>query len=218
MLNKILNLFYSIYFNLKYMPLSIAIKLPIIISYKTKIYHLKKGDIQIKSDNIEKFMIKIGFDGSSFVSENNSSINIVNNGKMVLGSRIKIAEGVNIYVDNGNLVIGNNVYINRNILVQCTNKINIDDYCLIGWNISLRDTSGHKVEKNGGKSSKKNEINIGKRVWIASDVTIVGNNNIKSNCIVACNSVVTNFKSSSENKLIAGIPAKEKGGDYKWEN
>ena len=59
MLNKILNLFYSIYFNLKYMPFSIAIKFPIVISYKTKIYHLKKGDIQIKSNNIEKFMIKI---------------------------------------------------------------------------------------------------------------------------------------------------------------
>lgn len=218
MLNKILNLFYSIYFNLKYMPFSIAIKFPIVISYKTKIYHLKKGDIQIKSNNVEKFMIKIGFDGSSFVSENNSSINIVNNGKMILGSHIKIAEGVNIFVDNGNLVIGNNIYINRNILIQCTNKINIDDDCLIGWNISLRDTSGHKVKKNGFNSSKKNEINIGKRVWIASDVTIVGDNNIKSNCIVACNSIVTNFQSSNENKLIAGIPAKEKDGDYEWEN
>lgn len=216
MVCKILDFIYSVFFNFKYLPLKLSFKLPIKISHKVKIFNLKKENIEIISNNIEMFMIKLGFDGSSFISENKSSINIINNGKIFFYTGIVIGEGFNLFIDNGNFIVGRNVYINRNFLVQCINEIKICDNCLIGWNTCFRDTSGHKIIKNGVENNYLNKIYIGKKVWVASNVTIVGNNLIKDGCIIACNSVVINFKSNLNNKLLAGCPAKEKEGDYTW--
>ena len=48
-LKKILSLPKSLYFNLKVFPLKTAIKLPILISYDTKIINIHKGSIIINS-------------------------------------------------------------------------------------------------------------------------------------------------------------------------
>lgn len=217
MIKKVLNLLYSIYFNFRYLNIKQAIKLPIKINHNINVLKLRKGNIQIDSTKIERFMIELGFDGSGFVAEKKSSLMIENNGTLLFKGKVKLAEGLNIYINNGHVAIGEKIYINRNFLLQCENVIEIGDDSLIGWNVNMRDTSGHKIYKNGKLKETQNKIILGKHVWVASDATIIGNTQIKDGCIVGCNSLVNNLKTKDKNSLIVGSPAIEKEGAYIWE-
>lgn len=59
-LKKILSIPKSIYVNFKVLNVREALKLPVLISYDTRI-QLKRGSLKI--DNIQRFGIKIGFEG-----------------------------------------------------------------------------------------------------------------------------------------------------------
>lgn len=208
----------TIYFNFRCFDLKNAIIMPVIVSYKVKLIGIKRGCILIKTSDKKRFMIKIGFNGSFFVSNATSSLCIRENGKMVFNGNAVFGEGINIFLNGGVLDIGNNFYANRNLLIQCEKKIKIGNDCLIGWNVSIRDTNGnHTVIKNGIENNNKGEIVLKNHVWIASDVLILSNTMVGNDNIIATRSMVKGLKSDC-NKLIAGSPASIKEGTYAWEN
>lgn len=97
-------------------------------------------------------------------------------------------------------------------------KIKIGNDCLIGWNVSIRDTNGnHTVIKNGIENNNKGEIVLKNHVWIASEVLILSNTMVGNNNIIATRSMIKGLKSDC-NKLIAGSPASIKEGTYAWKN
>lgn len=206
----------SIYFNFRCFPLSLAIHIPIRVKWNTKVGKVYKGCIKISYCDLTPFMIVLGDRGCKFVSENKSSIYIMNNGVIEFHGKTIVGEGFNFWVDGGKLDIGENIYINRNLTIQCENRINIGNQCLLGWNINIRDTDGHIVYYNGKLRDCRAPIVIMKNVWIASDVTILKGTEISDNCIVACNSVVCGLKVDTKNQLIAGIPAGIKQGTIQW--
>ena len=196
----------SLYINFIWLPFKQAIKLPIKINGKTKIENFKKNSIIIESEKIFYSMINIGYQGCKFISENKMYIGINNGGCLIFKGKCTIAEGVNIFIDRGVCTIGNNVYINRNLLIQSENNILIDDNCLIGWNVNIRDTDGHVTSAN--KFCLCNDIYIGKSNWIASDVTILKSTTILDNSIIGCNSFLYKLKCEKNNLLIGCNPLK----------
>ena len=79
----------SLIVNLKYLPINQAIKLPILVSHKTKIYG--NGKIRIVG-NVQTRMIKVGLTGSGTAKYNSTVIE--NNGTLVLDGRIYFGGGV----------------------------------------------------------------------------------------------------------------------------
>lgn len=211
----ILMIYKTVYFNFRNFNFFKAIKLPVFIGYNVKIIGLKKNSVVIKSNNYKYGMIKFGFDGSNFIPYNKSTIEI-KKGKLILGENIVIGEGFNIYVEGGELEIGNNLYSNRNLQIQCEKSIKIESDCLFGWNVQIRDTNGsHHVFKNMVESVNVDNIEIKKHVWVASDCLILAGTRIEKDNIIATKSVVKNLK-TSKNQLVAGIPAITKDGEYRW--
>ena len=72
-MKKVLSIFKSIYLNFKIFNYKTAIKLPILVSYNTKLVGLKKDSIVI-DDSIGFGGIRIGFGGVDIVQENNRSL------------------------------------------------------------------------------------------------------------------------------------------------
>lgn len=206
----------SLYINLRCLPIKQAIKMPIRIKWNVKIGKIDKKCIYIKSNNIKKYMIKLGFQGAKFVSENNSYFTIKNGGKVFINGNITIAEGFNILIDGGRLELGNNLYANRNLQVQCEKNIVLGDNDLLGWNVNLRDTDGHKIFENNNEKECVEDIVIGEHVWIASDVTVLKGTHVFKDCIVACNSLVCGKKFNNDRSLIAGSPAKIIKNNIDW--
>lgn len=205
----------SVYLNFKCFDFFTAIRFPIIVGHNVKILGLRRNSIILPNE--KKFgEIKLGFNGTNFIPFSKSLIEIKNNGRIIFENNIVIAEGFNVYVNAGTLKIGKNFYSNRNLLIQCENKIIIGDDCLFGWNVQLRDTNGsHSVFKNNIKTDSVGTICLGNHIWITSDCLILDNSFIANDNIIATKSVVKNIK-SDKNCLIAGIPAAVKKGEYTW--
>ena len=96
--------------------------------------------------------------------------------------------------------------------------VNIGKGCMFSDTVYLRSSDQHKIfdKTTNNLVNKPQDINIGERVWLGHNVTVLKGVTIPNDTIVGTNSTVT--KSFEEpNTIIAGIPAKVlKRGIY-WE-
>ena len=72
-------------------------------------------------------------------------INIGKNGRIVFNGNCNIGEGCSIRADNGQITFGKNFDANKNFTINLEKSINLGDNCLIGTEVNLRDSNGHKM-------------------------------------------------------------------------
>lgn len=102
--------------------------------------------------------------------------------------------------------VGRNVFINQNCTFYDLGGIDIADDVMIGPNVSII-TSGHPIEPSRRRAAvTARPIAIGRNVWIAAGVTIIGGVTIGENSVVAAASVVT--RNVPPDTLVAGNPAR----------
>jgi len=105
-----------------------------------------------------------------------------------------------------NIRIGHRVFINQNCTMYDLGGIDIGDDVMIGPNVSLI-TSSHPIEPSRRRDGViAAPIVIGKNVWIAAGVTVIGGVTIGDNSVVAAGSVVT--RDVPRDSLAAGNPAR----------
>lgn len=98
-------------------------------------------------------------------------------------------------ITSGRLIIGDNVFLNRSISINCHSEISIGDNCLFGEGVKIYDhdhsfSDTSKLIKDQGFDSKR--VSIGKNVWIGSNVIILKGVSIGDNCVIAAGSIVRN--------------------------
>ncbi|RGM68374.1 acyltransferase [Phocaeicola vulgatus] len=211
----------SIWINFKVFPFRTAILLHIIIDYRTSIYGhgLQKGSIILPA----KFnfgLIKIGWGNGSLGNPHNKRnyIIISGKGKLIFNGKTQFAMGVTLRSDNDGVIqFGQNFRANQNFTCFSNTEINFGDNVLIGWNVNIRDSDGHKIlNANGEITNLNNSINIGNHVWISSYCDILKGSSIPDNCIVGFRALVTK-RFNECNSIIAGSPARIIKQNIKWE-
>ncbi len=106
-----------------------------------------------------------------------------------------------------NVDFGNNAYANFNLTLVDDGEITIGDNTLIGPNVTIITPIHPESPSAREKGLQYNlPVNIGKNVWIASNVTIFPGVTIGDNSIIGAGSLVT--KDIPENVLAYGTPAK----------
>lgn len=218
MYRKVKTLIKTIYFNFKIFPLTVAIKLPILISSSVKLSRLYKGTIDINGE-VGRFMIKIGFGGSEGVMGNeNGYFYISPKGRLVFNGNAHFSKGISIRVDSGIMRFGKNFNANSFCYFACNKEISFGNDVLIGSDVTIRDNDGHKLfmDNNPISYNSSEVIKIGHHVWIASKVDILKGGSIPDNCVVAYRSCV--FKSFEDaHCIIGGYPAKVIKKNIRWE-
>ena len=119
-------------------------------------------------------------------------ITIMNNAKLIVGQNVMINRGTKIVVhENGILKINDYTYINENSRVHCKKCISIGKHCAISWNTNILDTDIHTIQySKEGKNNHDYRVDIGNKVWIGANSTILKGTIIEDNCIVAANYLV----------------------------
>ncbi len=137
--------------------------------------------------------------------------------KLIFGNNVALDRGVHIVLTKTDsskkylINIGNQVYINRNTIIDATTYISIGDNCMIGPGCYITDHD-HAFQKlpsntpiNTTPLDGKNTI-IENNVWIGANVTILKGVTIGKNTVIGAGSIVT--KSIPENAIAVGNPCK----------
>lgn len=201
----------SLLFCLRNLPLSQAIKIPIII-YNSHIYK-NTGRVIIDSPNVSFGMIRLGL----FITNQypNSGISLYNKGTIVFKGQACIGANSSItvlrkdaYLEFGNL-FGNVT----SVRINCDYRIVFKDKVRVGWDVFIMDSSMHRLKdlNNNFIDSGYGEVFIGENTWIASQCMIVKGVHLPSYTVVGARSLVNESTNGiPDHSLIAGTPARLK--------
>lgn len=120
------------------------------------------------------------------------------------GNGSSIARHVHL-VSPWNISIGKNVVINRNVTLDGRSGLIIDDNTDVGEYVSIW-TLQHDID-DPHHSTKGDSTYIGDHCWLAPHTIVLPGVRVARGTVAATSSVIT--KSTNENVLVAGIPAKE---------
>lgn len=105
------------------------------------------------------------------------------------------------------IVIGNNNYFNRNVMIDACNRIEIGNDNMFGPDIYITDSNhsfGVGINPHVAPM-QKGTIKIGNRCWIGAKAVILKDVELGDYCVVAAGAVVT--KSFPAGSVIGGVPA-----------
>lgn len=199
----------TIYFNSRLCNLQQAVKCPIYVYGRTRIWSLS-GNVSFDGETIYSGMVRWGFNWG-YRSNGVTIIRI--EGNITFKGTCLIAKASDIAVFNeAFLSIGNGVEILENTLIYCQDRISIGDNFSFAFQSSMFDTDFHyMVNVNELKISPKSApIIIGDNVWIGNRTTIKKGVIIPNNTIVAASySVLTkDYSSIPKYSVLGGCPAK----------
>ena len=207
----------SIYVNVRVLPFTQAIKLPIVVSYKTKIISLN-GKVHLKK--VKTGIIRIGFGGAEHIDYNYNRTILKIDGIASFDGRAKIGVGSKLLIEKGSVFkVGERLGITGDSMILCSRKITIGSNARISWQNIIMDTDQHPVfDTNNNIINHPTEIVIGDNVWIGARCFILKNSVIGDGCIVAANSTITKSFDGITHSVIGGSSAKVLKTDVRWHN
>ena len=126
----------------------------------------------------------------------------------IVGNRVVFYPGVWI-APGKNLVIGDDVDLALNVLIDTSGGVTIGDRALIGYGTKIFSNNHHlplNQENIFGAGHSKGEVLIGKDVWLGANVIVLPGRTIGDGAVIGAGSVVT--KDVSAFTIVAGNPAK----------
>ncbi|HAS6214089.1 TPA: hypothetical protein I7172_04100 [Vibrio vulnificus] len=191
MIDLLLTLIYSIYFNFRYLKFNVAIKLPILIHWRTEV-HSFSGTLTFI--NPARFCFRIGIGKVGFNRRNDSCV-IKNEGDIVVSGSAYIGQGSEL-CNSGTLYFGDGFNISASSRIICINSIKFGANCLVSWGCQIMDCDFHKIYVPNRKI-KNPEIVISDNVWIGNSVYIYKGVKIGEGNIISANSIIKKGFSNS---------------------
>jgi acetyltransferase-like isoleucine patch superfamily enzyme len=199
----------TLYLNLRLLPLSQALQLPIYCTAYTRFFSLR-GSVKFEGP-VRHGMVKFGFLAHNMFVPNNNITLLDIAGELHFGGCGEFAPGVSISIARGAVLkIGKEFFINSKVRIVCHERIEIGDWARIAWESQLFDTNFHFIMdlSTGNYLKKTKPIRIGNNVWIGNRTTITCGAIIPPFCIVASNSLCSkDYSLTPQDSVIGGIPA-----------
>ena len=137
------------------------------------------------------------------------------NGEIVLGNRVFLHRGVKLSVcgtrTKAKIIIGSRSYIGDRTEIHAGKSVEIGNGCNISWNCTILDRDYHKL---CSEEEIIKPVKICDNVWIGCNSTILKGVTIGEGAVVAAGSVVT--KDVPPKALVGGNPAKIIKTDISW--
>jgi acetyltransferase-like isoleucine patch superfamily enzyme len=202
----------SLYVNLRLFRLPVALKLPVIVSHRTRIKSLSG---RVTMDRPAMACLKVGF-GDTPTIDFRSSRSVLNiKGTLLLHGKCRIGAGSKLHVQ-GTLEIGDKFNLAGGSTIVCNKYIAFGNHVMVSWDVLIIDTDQHPITNfEGERLNPDADIVLGSDVWVGARATILKGVTIGNNVIVGANAVVVNNQLQS-NTIIAGNPAKVIKENIKW--
>ena len=208
----------TIFFNFKILPVKSAIKMPFIVSYHVKMDGVTRDNFIVENKKLSTLSMRIGFgDSANGRRESKKSlIQIVNGGKIILKGTVGLSQGVVLLANNASLVLGDRFRCNYSTTIDCTDdNIVFGNDVVLGWNVTVKNNDGHTVIQSGRQKKKTAPVYIGNHVWLCAYSTILKGVKVGNHCVVAYGSLLTKAE-YEDHILYAGVPAKQIRKEINW--
>jgi acetyltransferase-like isoleucine patch superfamily enzyme len=158
-------------------------------------------------------MLKLALADAGFMNRyDRTFLNV--GGKLHVGKDFSIGRGCRFDIGPHARVSLGSGYVAAQSTFVIMHGLTIGDGCAISWGCQFLDEDFHALTY-AGKIEKTNEIVIGARVWIGSNVSVLKGTVVPDGCVVASGAVLTS-RFTEKNALIAGNPAKVIRRDISW--
>lgn len=114
--------------------------------------------------------------------------------RIKLGKRFSCRSNLNVRIkQNGLIIIGNNVFLNNNCSLNCIDRIEIGDNCILGEGVKIYDHNHQyrqldkPIYEQGYKALP---VHIGSDCWLGSNVIILSGVKIGNHCIIGAGTVI----------------------------
>ena len=202
----------SLYFNFKYFKLKDAVKLPVIVSHKTKFRHLKGS---IKLDVVKTAIVKIGFYPPQTIDFKYERTVLDIQGDITFRGKCYLGTGCKLQV-TGKLEFGSNNNFNKTDII-CQKEIVFGDHILFSWDNLVMDTDQHPIkDMKGTIINQDKRIVFGNNIWVGCRCTILKGSVISNNIMIGANSTIRG-KFMEEHTIVAGTPATVVKRGINWE-
>ncbi len=117
----------------------------------------------------------------------------INNGRVIIGKNFRVRRDSILNVNSGFIKIGDDVFLNRSVSINCHRSITIGSNTIFGENVLIYDHNHNFIDrtvvikKQGFNSS---DVIIGDNVWIGAGVIILSGTNIGDNCVIGAGSIL----------------------------
>ncbi|WP_345775876.1 acyltransferase [Vibrio sp. RE88] len=142
------------------------------------------------------------------------------------GNSFEIGAGVNIRdclieIDgkNNSLSIGSNTTIGHNCYLssrEANTSLSIGSGCMLSRNVKVMTSDGHNIVKDGKRINSAQNIEIGPKVWLTDNVTVLKGVTVGEGSIIGINSTLT--KSVPSCAIAVGNPAKVVQNGVSWQH
>jgi len=202
----------SVWFNAHYLPLSQAMRLPVLVSHRVAFRRLQ-GELTL--DEVRTGIVRIGFhDNTAFDKRGPKSVWQVS-GKVRFKGRCRMGTSTKI-VCTGELTVGADFISTAQTSIYCAQQIEFGAGNLLAWDITVLDNDYHSVlDEQGEKINPARPVKIGDRVWIGAQTTLLKGTQIGNDCIIAAGSLL-HRKFEGDGRLIGGNPARVLKQGVSW--
>lgn len=204
----------TVWLNFKLFPLEVAVKLPVWVTFDTKISI--SGGATIKGE-VKPFMIRVGFHECKECNPQDRTLLHVD-GKLVFEGEAHIGRGAKIVVYKyGTLVLGRNFAISSSSTISCRKHIKFGNDIQFSWDCLVMDSDTHSIfDEHGERINPNKDIVFDDKVWVGNGCMILKGSHVPSVCVIGARSVVSGNK-YSDHSIIVGNPAKsvKRIGDFK---
>jgi len=204
------NPFATLYLNFRSFGFSQALKLPVFVYGRPRLYSLSGK--MIVEGKVKTGMIVFNRTRMGTPSVGSLQSEIVNQGRIIFHGRGIIGTGNKIRVAvDGTLELGCGFLISDMINIGVYSRIAIGKLCEVAHRCQILDSNYHYVAnfRNRVVPAHTKPITIGACCWICNSTTIAGGTVIPDYTIVASNSLVNKDLSYiGHDSIIGGVPAK----------
>ncbi|MGR5123490.1 acyltransferase [Vibrio harveyi] len=116
----------------------------------------------------------------------------INNGTLKFNGSFHARRYLTINISNGTVVLGNGVFFNQGVSINCRNAVIIGNNTILGENVKIYDHNHRFRDKEIIKKQgfKTKEVDIGENVWIGSNVVILSGVKIGDNSVISAGSII----------------------------
>lgn len=194
--------------NFTLLPLSDAVKLPILVFRGTELIIAKTAKITFKCP-IRFGLLRLGAIDALQIPRGSHSYISLSGGVIICGST-RYGYNAKLIVNRGaTLSFGGDNVVNHDSHILAHNKITLDYGARVGWNVQICDSAFHYVDVNGTVSAKTKPVTIGRQAWVSSFCNVTRGAVLPDFSVLStCSLLNKDYSQAGTRLLIAGIPAK----------